>query len=74
MTKYEKRHCEMLLILRKVFPTKGKKPAHDIVSVTPIPREEVSFRRISMDDVGPIDPVTAAGHKYCLCIVDSCTK
>ena len=27
-----------------------------------------------MDCIGPLDPVSAQGHKYCLCIVDSCTR
>ena len=27
-----------------------------------------------MDCVGPIEPSSAAGHRYCLCIVDSCTR
>ena len=27
-----------------------------------------------MWSVGPIEPTSAAGHKYCLCIVDSCTR
>jgi len=27
-----------------------------------------------MDCIGPLDPPSAQGHKYCLCIVDSCTR
>jgi len=26
-----------------------------------------------MDCIGPLDPPSAQGHKYCLCVVDSCT-
>jgi len=29
---------------------------------------------MTMDVVGPIEPASAAGHKYCFCIVDSCTR
>src|SRR6218665_853060 len=38
----------------------------------PIPKEDIAFKRMTMDVVGPIEPTSAAGHKYCLCIVDSC--
>jgi len=27
-----------------------------------------------MDCIGPLEPPSAQGHKYCLCIVDSCTR
>jgi len=27
-----------------------------------------------MDCIGPLDPPSAKGHRYCLCIVDSCTR
>ena len=33
-----------------------------------------AFKRMTMDVVGPIEPTSAAGHKYGLCIVDSCTR
>jgi len=29
---------------------------------------------MSMDCIGPLDPPSAQGHRYCLCTVDSCTK
>ena len=44
------------------------------VPTTPIPREDTTFRRMTMNVVGPIELTSAAGHKYCLCIVDSCTR
>src|SRR6218665_801803 len=44
------------------------------VPITPIPREDAAFKRMTMDVVGPIEPTSAGGHKYCLCIVDSCTR
>lgn len=46
----------------------------DRVSITPIPREDTAFRRMTMDMVGPIEHASAAGHRYCLCIMESCTK
>jgi len=27
-----------------------------------------------MDCIGPLDPPSSQGYKYCLCIVDSCTR
>src|SRR6218665_3383309 len=53
---------------------KARSLVMDRVPITPIPREDVAFKRMTMDVVGPIEPTSAAGHKYCLCIVDSCTR
>ena len=53
---------------------KARSLVMDRVPITPIAREDVAFRRITMDCVGPIEPASAAGHKYCLCVVDSCTR
>ena len=36
----------------------------DRVSITPVPREDTAFKRVTMDVVGPIEPTSAAGHKY----------
>lgn len=38
----------------------------DRVLITPIPREDVAFRQIglNMGAIGPIDPISAALHKY----------
>jgi hypothetical protein len=46
----------------------------DRVPITPIVRAGLPFECISMDCIGPIEPPSAQGHKYCLCIVDSCTR
>ena len=46
----------------------------DRVPITPIPREEVPFRYMQMDLMGPIELTSAAGHQYCLCAVDLCTR
>src|SRR6218665_3789419 len=53
---------------------KARSLVMDRVPITPIPREDIAFKRMTMDVVGPIEPTSAAGHKYCLCIVDSCTR
>src|SRR6218665_293836 len=53
---------------------KARSLVMDRVPITPIPREDIAFKHMTMDVVGPIEPTSAAGHKYCLCIVDSCTK
>ena len=46
----------------------------DHVPITPITRAELPFQVMNMDCIGPLDPPSAQGHKYCLCIVDSCTR
>src|SRR6218665_698285 len=46
----------------------------DRVPITPIPRKDTAFKRMTMDVIGPIEPTSAAGHKYCLRIVDSCAR
>src|SRR6218665_2862548 len=53
---------------------KARSLVMDRVPITPIPREDIAFKRRTMDVVGPIEPTSAAGHKYCLYIVDSCTR
>jgi len=46
----------------------------DRVPITPITRAELPSQVINMDCIGPLDPPSAQGHRYCLCIVDSCTR
>ena len=46
----------------------------DRVPITPITRADVPFQVMNMDCIGPLDPPSAQGHKYCLCIVDNCTR
>ena len=46
----------------------------DRVPIAPITRAEVPFQVLNMDCIGPLDPPSAQGHRYCLCIVDSCTR
>ena len=51
-----------------------RKVATDRAPISPVPRAELPFQHITMDCIGPIDPPSYKGHKYCLCIVDSCTR
>jgi len=46
----------------------------DRVPITPITRVDVPFQVLNMDCIGLIDPPSAQGHKYCLNIVDNCTR
>ena len=46
----------------------------DRVPITPITRVDLPFQVLNMDCIGPIDPPSTQGHRYCLCIVDNCTR
>ena len=48
----------------------------DWVPITPITRTDrpIPFQVFNMDCIGPLDPPSAQGHKYCLCVVDNCTR
>ena len=46
----------------------------DRVPIIPITRDQIPFQTLNVDCIGPSDPPSAQGHKYCLCIVDSCTR
>jgi len=46
----------------------------DRVPITPVIRVDVPFQVMNMDCIGPLDPPSAQGHKYCLCVVDNCTR
>jgi len=46
----------------------------DRVPITPVSRAAVLFQVMNMDCIGPLDPPPAQGHKYCLCVVDNCTR
>ena len=45
----------------------------DRVPITPVTRADVLFQVMTMDCIGPLDSPSAQGHKYCLCVDDSCT-
>lgn len=46
----------------------------DRVPIAPVMMEQIPFRKLNMDVIGPILPPSSAGHKYVLCMVDSCTR
>ena len=46
----------------------------DHVPITPIVRPTLPFLVAHADIIGPLDPSSSAGHKYCLTIVDACTR
>ena len=46
----------------------------DHVPIIPIIRAELPFQVMNMDCIGPLNPPSAQGHRYCLCIVASCTR
>jgi len=46
----------------------------DCVPITPVTRADVPFQVMNMDCIGPLDPPSAQGHKYCLSVVDNCTR
>jgi len=46
----------------------------DRVPITPVTRADVPFQVMNMDCIGPLDPPSAQGHRYCLCVVDNCTR
>ena len=53
---------------------RARKLTTDRVHITPITKDQIPFQTLNMDCIGPLDPPSAQGHKYCLCIVDSCTR
>jgi len=46
----------------------------DQVPITPITRADVPFQVMNMDCIGPLDTPSAQGHRYCLCVIDNCTR
>ena len=46
----------------------------DRVPITPVTRCDVPFQVLNMDCIGPIDPPSSLGHRYCLRVVDNCTR
>jgi len=45
----------------------------DRVPIAAITRVDVPFQVLNTDCIGPTEPPSAQGHRYCLCIVDNCT-
>ena len=56
--------CNLRLGLRK----------SDHVPITPIVRPTLPFMVAHADIIGPLDPPSSLGHKYCLTVVDACTR
>jgi len=46
----------------------------DRVPITPVTRADMLFQVMNIDCIGQLDPPSAQGHKYCLCVVDNCTR
>ena len=46
----------------------------DHVPITPMVRPSVPFVVCHADVIGPIEPPSAQGHKWALCIIDDCTR
>jgi len=44
------------------------------VPITHIIKNQIPFQTLNMDSIGHLEPPSTQGHKYCLCIVDSCTR
>ncbi|XP_064475345.1 uncharacterized protein LOC135389211 [Ornithodoros turicata] len=52
----------------------SKARSTDRVPITPITRPEEPFKVIYLDCIGPLDPPSARGHRYALCLIDLCTR
>ena len=53
---------------------KSRKLTTDGVPITPITKDQIPFQTLNINYNGPLEPPSVQGHKYCLCIVDSCTR
>ncbi|XP_077531288.1 uncharacterized protein LOC144143402 [Haemaphysalis longicornis] len=46
----------------------------DSVPIEPLVRPKYPFEQVNVDVIGPLEPPSARGHRYALCIVDLCTR
>jgi len=53
---------------------RSKPVATDRVPMTPVTGCDVPFQVLNMDCIGPIEPPAFQGRRYCLCVVDNCTR
>jgi len=53
---------------------RGRAKRTDHVPIKPIVRPAVSFVVCHADVIGPIEPPSAKGHKWALCIIDDCSR
>jgi len=64
------RYCRSCYICQRTVP-KGRVPA---TALGKMPLIEVTFKRVAIDLVGPIAPVTDRGNRYILTMVDYATR
>ncbi|XP_064468593.1 uncharacterized protein LOC135380865 [Ornithodoros turicata] len=65
-----KRYCQSCHQCQIKAPTRMT----DRVPIAPIARARTPFQVINMDCIGPVNPPSARGHRYALCVVDLCTR
>ncbi|XP_064485934.1 uncharacterized protein LOC135398463 [Ornithodoros turicata] len=50
------------------------KRATDRIPITPLTRPAYPFQAVNVDIIGPLDPKSARGHRYALCMTDLHTR
>ena len=68
-----RRHIKDYVASCVLCQLRSRSAVTDRVPIAPITRANVPFQVMNMDCIGPL-PTTSQGHKYCLCIVNSCTR
>lgn len=66
--------CQETLPVVSCVPSTARANILDRVPITPLSRPELPFQTIFIDCIGPLDPPSARGHRYALCIVDLCMR
>src|SRR5271163_1496382 len=51
-----------------------RKTKLDRVPIIAVERANQAFDQVNIDLIGPLEPPSARGHNYILCLVDSCYK
>lgn len=70
MTEDVKKHCQSCRRCQlRSLPRKSY-----MIPIKPLTRPEQAFQIVNLDIIGPLDPPSARGHKYALCLVDLCTR
>ncbi|EEC04535.1 polyprotein of viral origin, putative, partial [Ixodes scapularis] len=46
----------------------------DRMPIAPLARPKLPFQNVNIDVIGLIDPPSARGHHYTLCVIDLCTR
>lgn len=65
-----KRHCSSC----PACQLRADRRTGDRVPISPLTRPEWPFQCVNMDVIGPLDPPSARGHRYALCVVDLHTR